>query len=398
MPIYLYITPFFPSEKSWRGGFCLDAVKAIRRTGKFDVRVAVMGSGESYEYEGFRVIALGWKTLPLEIAPYLMFSYNRRNLLKALRREGIDVNKVAVCHSNVYPEPSYILKKENPSCKAIWQTHRMGEPFNIENYHIGAKKGICDLQYLYWRKMLEGVDCVALLSERHKKLFGKALPEGPLGNAIDLREQTLLKRYRAITPKKTVVFYNGIDKSVFTEDENGRNKHRKEKPLFVIGCVANFGPYKGQMVLLKAIKRLRDKIGGLRVKLVGSGPQIENCKPYVVSNGLSDIVEFINECDHLELPKMYRSFDLFVLPTTCEGFCCTLVEAVGCGVPAIATRAVSFEEVIPVDDKNKWLCEPNDDVDLSEKIYSYYCNRYAFRFNQSLDINDLWRKFLGEVL
>lgn len=40
-PIYLYITPFFPSSRTWQGGFCLDAVRAIRADGRYEVVVMV---------------------------------------------------------------------------------------------------------------------------------------------------------------------------------------------------------------------------------------------------------------------------------------------------------------------------------------------------------------------
>ena len=41
--IYLFVTPFFPSPESWRGGYCLDAAQALIRDGRFDVRVFVPG-------------------------------------------------------------------------------------------------------------------------------------------------------------------------------------------------------------------------------------------------------------------------------------------------------------------------------------------------------------------
>lgn len=395
-PIYLYITPFFPSDDNWRGGYCFDAVEALKQVGEYDVYVLRTGSASGdYNYNGVHVYCLKRLKLPFDCAPFLFTWINGMILKRKLKKLGVDLHDVAVCHANMEPEYAYAIKKANPRVKAIWQTHShwMGAPFSLWVYRLGIVKGLTDILYLYWRKMLEAMDVVVLLSQLHVKQFGKAYPDGPLGREIDMREQTLFKKYRSIKPKKTIVFYNGINTEVFKREECGERQNS-----FTIGCVANFGPTKGQMTLLRATKRLVDAgaIPNLRVKLIGSGPMLETCKAYVVKNGLDGSVEFISEVDHLKLPEVYRSFDLFVLPTWQEGFCCTLVEAVGCGVPAMTTKAVSFREVIPEEDQEKWLITPQDDAELAEKIIRYYTERPAFKFNRSMDINDLWHEFIIE--
>lgn len=398
--IYLYITPFFPSAKRWQGGFCYDAVEALKKVSKYDVRVIKTGeTNDDYEYNGVRVYGLKRIKLPLDCAPFIFSWLNGFLLKRKLKKIGVGVRDVAVCHANMDPEYAYAIKKANPKTKALWQTHWMGAPFTLSVYRLGIVKGLTDLLYLYWRKMLESMDVVVLLSQLHARQFGKAYPEGPLGREIDMREQTLFKNYRAIRPKKTVVFYNGINTEVFCPGSLQTSHTSRTSQTFTIGCVANFGPTKGQMTLLKATKRLVDSgaILNLRVKLIGSGPMLETCKAYVAENRLEDVVEFIAEVDHLELPKVYRSFNLFVLPTWQEGFCCTLVEAVGCGVPAMATKAISFAEVIPEEDREKWLIAPQDDAELAEKILDYYKNRPAFKFNRSMDIKDLWKEFLTRL-
>ena len=399
-PIYLYVTPFFPSDDNWRGGYCFDAVEALRRVGEYDVYVIRTGSTDvDYDYNGVRVYCLKRLKLPFDCAPFLLTRINGFLLKRKLKRIGVNIRDISICHSNVYPEYSFILKAANSELTAIWQTHShwMGAPFSLWVYRLGVVKGLSDLLYLYWRKMLEAMDVVVLLSELHMCQFGKAYPEGTLGSEIDMREQTFFKKYRKISPKKMVVFYNGINTDVFRkESEKGVCEGRGS---FVIGCVANFGLTKGQMTLLKAAKRIvaAKTIPELHVKLVGSGPELDRCRAYVRENGLGEVVEFIKECDHLKLPAFYRSLDLFVLPTWQEGFCCTLVEAVGCGVPAMATKAVSFAEVIPEEDREKWLVEPRNDEELAKKIERFYRNRETFKFNRSMDINDLWKDFLDEI-
>ena len=391
-PIYLYVTPFFPSATRWQGGFCYDAVKAITRDGRYNVCVVLTGKNErDYEYNGIKVHCIRRIKLPYDCAPFLFAGLNGKILIWKLKKSNINLCDIAVCHANMEPEYAYVIKKQNPNVKTVWQTHWMGAPFTLSIYRIGIVKILSDLLYLYWRRMLETVDVVAVLSNLHKEQFGKAYPNGPLCSAVDIREQTLYRHYRPITPKKIVILYNGIDTAVF----NVGNRIFHEN--FTIGCIGNFGATKGQITLIKAFAIVVQRMPQARLVFIGSGPCLEQCRYEVAKLGLSETVKFEKECDHLELPDIYRSFDLFVLPSWQEGFCCVLVEAAGCGTPVMTTDAISFKEVIPKQDYDKWLFEPQNSNQLADKIMKYHANRYHFTFCKSLDINVLWKEFIDEI-
>lgn len=393
-PIYLYITPYFPSESRWQGGYCYDAVRAIIHDGRYDVKVVVTGVGQcDYNYNGLHVNCIKRAKLPFDCAPFLFTRINGWLLKRKLVLMGVALSDIAVCHSNVEIDYSSYIKKLNPNIRAIWQSHSswMGAPFSLYTYRIGVIKGLSDLLYLYWRKMLESMDVVVVLSKLHVKQFGKAYPNGPLGLEIDIRDQTLIRHYRLIKPKRISILYNGIDAKVF--NPIGRCSHND----FIIGCVANFGATKGQITLIKAFATIVKTIPNAKLIFVGSGQKLDECKKVTVDLGLNEKIVFKKECDHLKLADIYRSFDLFVLPSWQEGFCCVLVEAAGCGTPSMATDAISFREVIPEEDWNKWLIKPKDHIALAEKIVDYHAKRYKFRFNRSMDINDLWREFLDEI-
>ena len=400
-PIYLYITPFFPSPESWRGGFCLDAVKALMRDGRYRVIVMKPGKGADYEYEGIRIYRFQRRSFPSGLAPFLLADLNERYFLRKLADMGVSPDTVSVCHVHSY-EYSYAiaLKKINRSVIAITQTHRMGAPFVVESGRLGVVPIHANFLYSYYKRLLEAADIVIVLSRLHLRQFGLAYPFGPLGAAVDIRERLLFGRYyKCIHPKKVRVLYNGIDTKVFS-----RREGQLERACFTIGCVANFLKSKDQMTLLKAIdvlvnqKRITYLDGRrLHVRLVGSGPMLNDCKAYVADKNLSDFVSFEKEVEHLSLPAFYRSLDLFVLPTWQEGFCCAMIEAAGCGVPVMSCRGVSIEEVISETDRDKWLIQPKDFVDLGEKIVRYAKEKNKFHFARNLEINGIWKEFLDEI-
>ena len=398
-PKYLYITPFFPSPESWRGGFCLDAAKALMRDGRFDVIVLKPEAGPDYSYDGVNVFRFPILSPPSGILPFLFAGHNSSSFIKKLNKIGIHPCDVAVCHAHIPTCAPFAIaiKKANPKVVALWQSHQMGAPFNLRSGSLGTIPVHTDLLYLFYKALFERMDAIVLLSHLHERQFGMSFPHGPLGNGIDMRKECVFGRFfNKIQPKQTIVLYNGIDRSVF--NPSGRKSHTG----FRIGCIANFGKTKGQMTLLKAIELL---INGkcdhnhqeLALEFVGSGETLAECKQFVTDHNLENIVEFKSEVDHLNLPEVYKSYDLFVLPTLQEGFCCTLVEAAGCGTPIMSCRGTSIEEVIPEEDKGKWLCDPLDYRGLASLIEKYIKNRWHFRFSQSLDIDLLWGKFLTQV-
>ena len=82
--VYLYITPFFPSPTTWRGGYCLDAAKALIRDGRFDVRVITFGGGADYEWDGVKVASVRRIVAPSGIFPFWINVINNWLLKKKL--------------------------------------------------------------------------------------------------------------------------------------------------------------------------------------------------------------------------------------------------------------------------------------------------------------------------
>lgn len=392
-PIYLYITPFFPSPKSWRGGYCLDAAKALIKDGRYEVRVIVPGSGDDYEWDGIKVHRFKSMGLPCGVAPFLVDGYNNRQFRRKLVEMGIRPEEVAVCHANTLGFAHYAayFKRLNPATKTIMQTH-CSYGFGLRSGRLGILPVHATILYLYLRKMCMGCDVLAFVSDMARRTFGKIYVGAPEGEVRDVRSLLWLGKWLpAFKVKETAVVYNGIDPDLFC---------RKEKPAhegFVIGCVANFQPLKDQMTLLKAANLLKDKMPGLKVRLVGSGETLPVCQEYVRANGLDGLVSFEKEMDHRALPEFYRALDLFVLPSRLEGFCCAYVESAGCGTPVMGCYGVSIEEVLPEEEKGKWLFRPIDAQDLSDKILAYRDCPTEQHFTRSLEIGQIWREFLDAI-
>ena len=401
-PIYLYITPFFPSAKTWQGGFCLDAVRAIRADGRYEVVVMTATDyGGDYEYDGFKVYQFPRKRFGCsEYFETLLKTRNNKAFLAKLAEVGIRAEDVAVCHVHDfehYVQYALALKKVSPKCLTLVHHHYAGY-YRLTIGKLGIVPIWSDLLYLKMRREFESVDAHVFISKHcmskygHCVDFDTGIDRGPLQN------QLIWGRcYRSINLPSGYVLYNGVDRSVFNEGADGARCRREANNSLVIGCVANFNPCKRQIDLIEAVEIVRRTIPGVKLKLLGTGLTRAVCETYVNEHDLRTVVEFIEPVPHDRLPGFYRSLDLFVMPSVNEGFCCVNVEAQACGVPFMAVKGLPMDEVVDPAEHKKWLVAPRDVEKLAKKIIDFAEHPCEQKMKVNLETNHLARQFCDWV-
>ncbi|MFH5800272.1 glycosyltransferase family 4 protein [Haladaptatus sp. CMAA 1911] len=101
--------------------------------------------------------------------------------------------------------------------------------------------------------------------------------------------------------------------------------------------VGRLSSHKNVDLLLDAILDAEARIGRpLDCGIIGDGPERESLRAYARELGLSDSVTFLGsvESDE-EVIGNFKDAELFVLPSTREGFPNTILEANACGVPSV---------------------------------------------------------------
>lgn len=193
--------------------------------------------------------------------------------------------------------------------------------------------------------------------------------------------------------KQAIVYYNGYDSELFFPD-----KVEPHDDSLTIGCVSNFQPLKDIPTLIRAFRLLLDKVPQARLRLIGSGETKASCQELARKLGVSKKISFENEVDHLELPAFYRSLDVFVLPSRSEGFCCSYIEAMGCGVPVFGCKVSSLAEAFADEDCSRWLADSGDSLGLSQLILNWYNMRRPFRLRRPFDTATLAQEFLARIV
>jgi len=154
------------------------------------------------------------------------------------------------------------------------------------------------------------------------------------------------------------VIYNGISRDFFESADKTRVEELKAKFDIcpedrVVGCISRL---KNQEQLVRAAKLLPSD-----VKLFFAGIEKGLFDQLVREIGLPNEIIYAGIAPIADVANYYGLLDVFVLPSTMDGFGLVLVEAMGMGVPVVATRSFGIIDVL--DNGNNGLLFDDGDIE-----------------------------------
>ena len=136
---------------------------------------------------------------------------------------------------------------------------------------------------------------------------------------------------------------------------------------FVFLSNRSFEPIYGVDTLVKAFMQAVKNAPHLRLALYGKGSMEQELRGQVQKAGVSEKVFFGGFASLTELPSVYRSADIFVTASHCDGSSVSLMEALACGVPVIASDIAGNQEWV-CDGENGWVFEDGNVAQLAELL------------------------------
>jgi len=165
-----------------------------------------------------------------------------------------------------------------------------------------------------------------------------------------------------VDEKKIEVIYNAFEKINI--------ERKKEVDNNLIVSVGRLVPWKGFDTLIELMPELLKENPNFRLKIFGSGHEEENLKSLIIKYNLKDKVS-IEHLNHNDLLKELSDAGIFVLNSGYEGLSHSILEAMGAGVPVIASRVGGNPELIN-DAETGLLFKYNDKEQLKEAILELY--------------------------
>ena len=157
---------------------------------------------------------------------------------------------------------------------------------------------------------------------------------------------------------RPIVVHAGVESPKEFHAEN-----KAPRTTTVIGAACRLVPLKGLVELIRAVASLHLEFPGLRLEIAGTGPQREDLEREVGRLSLTGQVRFLGW--QRDLRPIFRSWDIFAMPSLDEGLPIAALEAMAEGLPVVATSVGGLPELIE-DGRTGYLVPPSDVAALTK--------------------------------
>ena len=161
-----------------------------------------------------------------------------------------------------------------------------------------------------------------------------------------------------VADSKISVIPNGVDLQENRPNYTHRYIDGRVRVAFVGRLISNKGP---QYLVEAAPTVLRD-LSAVEFLFVGEGPMLHALRSRVKELGISESVQFLGAVPNIS--TLLRECDIYVRPSLTEGMPLTVLEAMACGVPTVATRIDGTTEIL-INEDTGFLVDPKNAQQLA---------------------------------
>ncbi len=173
---------------------------------------------------------------------------------------------------------------------------------------------------------------------------------------------------------RVCVIPNGVDTDRFRPrrpDESLRRQVGLPAGAPVAAIVAALRPEKNHELFLQAAARVRRQIGNAQFLMIGDGPRRSELEHLAAELDVTDCVHFLGI--RADVPQLLGLVDVLLLTSHIEANPVSILEAMACGKPVLATRVGSVSESVR-DDETGYLVEPGDESALVGRVVELFQN------------------------
>jgi glycosyltransferase involved in cell wall biosynthesis len=172
---------------------------------------------------------------------------------------------------------------------------------------------------------------------------------------------------QGVPSSRAVTVHEGIDLAHVdaAPPESAREAFWLPRNAPVVGAVGALVDHKGHRYLIRAAAEVVRTIADVRFVILGEGER---------RGELTDLVKAMGLERHVLLPgfrpdvlSLLKTFDLFVMPSVTEGLGTSLLDAMACRRPIVASRVGGIPEVV-VHDETGLLVAPREPEALARAI------------------------------
>jgi glycosyltransferase involved in cell wall biosynthesis len=269
--------------------------------------------------------------IPIYPYPFKLHEFFVNKLFKTLES---DFDLVHI-HGSLVPIP-------RTSCRVVFTSHgttmRDIENMPIKSFHFLIVKLLSKQLFNIEKELVKNADVVTAVSHSCAK---------------ELKRLCMLN-------KEITVVNNGVDTNLFIPVKN----KKKENYILYTGRLET---RKGLIDFIESAKYVCREHADIKFVLTGKGTIRKYLERKINNLGLKNNFYFAGFVSRSELLEYYQNATVYVLPSYYEGLPTTLLEAMSCGIPSIATDVEGSSELVE-DGENGLLVPPRNPERLAEAI------------------------------
>ena len=185
--------------------------------------------------------------------------------------------------------------------------------------------------------------------ERSPRLRRAALEAADLVLCVSRFTRARVLDWAVIAPERMLVLPNTVG-DTFTPGDGASLRAtlglESKLVLLTVGRMDSRERYKGHDLVIAALPSLIANGHDATYVIIGDGDDHPRLEALASGAGLSERVRFLGMMECERLIEAYRMADLFVMPSTGEGFGIAFLEALACGTPALGLNVAGARDAL----------------------------------------------------
>lgn len=316
------------------------------------------------------------------------------NIITLLKNEGIRYIPIESLKGNIEPLNDLktivilykLLKKINPDVLAIHSSKagiigRMVANFlNIPIVFTAHSWSFSGTNSIIKSKLYSGLE--RIVTNKRNGIIAISKHDYDLGIKYKIASRTNMK-----------IIHNGIPDNNLIANPGVKNE------IVKLTMIARFAEQKDHLFLIESLNEIRNE--NWELTFVGDGPLINNIKKTCYNLGLSNQINFIGEQENV-VPTLLES-NIFILISKYEGLPISIIEAMRCGLPIIASDVGAVNELVRnqkegylIDKGNKLLLNKVlTQLIMDPNLRKILGNNSRMRYKEKFEFQNMYNKTIS---
>lgn len=252
--------------------------------------------------------------------------------------------------------PSPLLSKTGLG--SLWRTFGLKSP--ISKWKVDVYHGLShELPYFLPKHVASAVTVHDLIFLRFPALYkpaDRAIYKAKMKHACNIADAIVcisqqtaddLVEFFSFDKSKLKIIAQGCHENFrrkISQVEVVEVKKKYNLPDHFLLNVGTIETRKNVLLILKALKILKNKIDIPLVIIGRPTPYLDEIKKFAAENGLEKNIIYLHKVSFGDFPAIYKLANIFVYPSFYEGFGIPLLEAISCETPVITSTGSCFSE------------------------------------------------------